>query len=130
GPKCSSCHTTGDTAKKLAGPDLANIGAKLGKDALLDSILFPSAGIAHEYQTWILETSTQGQVIGIIAEDTPQRVVVRNEHGEEVRMRPAEIRSRRKSSLSLMPEDLATTVTARDLIDLLSFLAGLKGAEK
>ena len=28
---------------------MAAIGSKLGKDALLDSILNPSAAIAHEY---------------------------------------------------------------------------------
>jgi len=126
GPKCNSCHTAGEAGKKSVGPDLANIGGKLGKDALLDSILNPSAGIAHEYQVTILETTTQGQVIGIVSEDTPQRVIVRNELGDEIRLKPSEIKSRRPSHLSLMPEDLVSTMTMRELMDLLEYLMTLK----
>ena len=64
GPKCGGCHSVG--GKKKVGPDLASIGAKLGKDGLYDSILNPSAGIAPDFYLWVLETKTQGDVIGII----------------------------------------------------------------
>lgn len=122
---CAGCHAL-EPNKATVGPNLAAIGDKLGKEALLDSILNPSAGIAHEYVAWVLETKTQGQVIGILAEDTPQRVVVKNEQGEEVRLRPADITDRRKSSLSMMPEDLVTKMTEADLVNLLEFLTTLK----
>ncbi|MBI1791344.1 MAG: HEAT repeat domain-containing protein, partial [Acidobacteria bacterium] len=125
GPKCSGCHNLGE-GKPKAGPDLANIGTKLGKDALLDSILNPSAGIAPEFYQWILQTKSQGEVIGVIAEDTPQRVVVRTENGGEIRLKPSDIASRRKSNLSMMPEDLVQHVTEQQLVDLLEFLATLK----
>lgn len=125
GPECSSCHGLDDT-KKLAGPKLAAIGGKLGKEALLDSILNPSAGIAPEYYLWILETKSQGQVIGVIAEDTPQRVIVRTETGDEIRLRPSEIAERRQSKLSMMPEDMVNRMTERQLVDLLEFLTTLK----
>jgi cytochrome c2 len=35
GPKCASCHSLDDSKKSL-GPNLSQIGDKLGKDALLD----------------------------------------------------------------------------------------------
>jgi len=108
------------------GPDLSAIGGKLGKDALLDAILNPSAGIAPEYYVWILDTRSQGQVIGILAEDTPQRVVVRNENGDEIRLKPADIKARRRSQLSMMPEDLVHQMTERQLVDLLAYLTTLK----
>ncbi len=129
GPKCASCHTTGEGGKSSVGPDLADIGSKLGKEALLDTILTPSAGIAHQYRTSILDTATEGQVIGIVTEDTPQRITVRNELGDEIRLKPAQVKSRRQSHLSLMPEDLATTMTERELVDLLEYLASLRGGE-
>src|SRR5439155_11266705 len=93
GPKCNSCHKLGE-GKKSTGPDLSSVGGKLGKDALHDAILNPSAGIAPEYYVWILDTRSQGQVIGILAEDTPQRVVVRNESGDEIRLKPSDIKAR------------------------------------
>ncbi len=124
GPKCASCHSIG--GRKKVGPDLSTIGTKLGREGLLDAILNPSAGIAPEYQVWILETKTRGQVIGIINEDTPQRVALLTDANDEVRLKPSEITSRRRSRLSMMPDDLASTMTEQQLVDLLTFLGALK----
>lgn len=111
---------------ELAGPTLATIGSKYDKRGLLDAILSPSAGIAPEYYVYILDTTTQGLVVGVIAEDTPEQVVVRNEFGDEIRLKPEEITDRRKSNLSMMPEDIVNTMTEQELIDLLEYLATLK----
>jgi putative heme-binding domain-containing protein len=124
GPKCSGCHSVG--GKKKIGPDLAAIGSKLGKDGLYDAILNPSAGIAPDYYMWVLETKTQGDVIGIIKEDTPERVVVRTDATTDVRLKPAEIKSRRRSHLSLMPEDLMNYMTEQQLVDVVEYLTTLK----
>jgi putative heme-binding domain-containing protein len=128
GPKCSNCHTIGHGKK--VGPDLGTIGSKLGKQAILDAILNPSAGIAPEFYLWILDTKTQGQVIGIIDQDTPQRVVVKTDTGEELRLKPSEIVSRRRSKLSMMPEDLVNSMTEQQLVDLLQYLTTLKEATR
>ena len=125
GPKCKSCHSL-EEGKKLAGPNLAAIGSKLGKQALFEAILNPSAGIAPEYYVWILQTKTQGDVTGIITEDTPQRVTLRTDSGEELRFKPSEITSRRRSYLSLMPEDLVNTMTDQQLVDVVEFLTTLR----
>jgi putative membrane-bound dehydrogenase-like protein len=125
GPKCQSCHSLNE-GKKSVGPNLSAIGSKLGKQALLEAILNPSSGIAPEYYVWILQTKTQGDVTGIVAEDTPQRVTIKTDAAEELRFRPSEISSRRRSYLSLMPEDLVNTMTMQQLVDLLEFLTTLK----
>jgi putative heme-binding domain-containing protein len=125
GAECNSCHST-DGSKQLAGPHLTHIGTKFGKDGLLDSILNPSAAVAPEFTLWLLDTKTRGTVTGTIAEDTPQRVVLRTETGEEIRLKPAEITSRRASKLSMMPEDLATRMTEQQIADLLEYLITLR----
>jgi putative membrane-bound dehydrogenase-like protein len=124
GPKCSGCHSVG--GKKKVGPDLSNIGTKLGKDGLFEAILHPSAGIAPEYYLWVLDTKTQGDVIGIITDDTPQRVVVKTDATAEVRLKPSDIKSRRRSHLSLMPEDLMNYMTEQQLVDVVKYLSTLK----
>ena len=124
GANCGSCHSLGKD-KGLTGPDLAVIADKLGKDALLDSILNPSAGIAPEYYVWILETKSAGEVIGILTEDTPREVELVTGDSERFRFRNSDILSRRRSYLSLMPEDLAKAMTEQELVDLLAFLASL-----
>ena len=125
GPKCGSCHSL-DERKKSLGPNLSEIGDKLGKEALLDSILNPSAGIAPEYYVWRLQAKTEGIVVGIVTEDTPQRVTVLTDATTDLRFKPSEILSRQRSRLSLMPEDLANTMTEQQMVDVLAFLTTLK----
>ena len=126
GPKCKSCHSL-EESKKSLGPKLSSIGSKLGKQALLDAILNPSAGIAPEYYVWNLKTKTEGDIQGIIVEDTPQRLTVKTDATTEYRFKPSDITARRRSYLSLMPEDLTGTMTDKELVDLLEFLTTLKG---
>ncbi|MEZ5363510.1 MAG: hypothetical protein R2748_14505 [Bryobacterales bacterium] len=52
--------------------------------------------------------------------------MVRNEFGDEIRLKPDQITGRRKSNLSMMPEDIVNTMTEQQLIDLLEFLSTLK----
>ena len=75
---------------------------------------------------WVIETKTQGEVIGIITEDAPQRVVVKTDATAEVRLKPAEIKSRRRSHLSLMPEDLMNYMTEQQLVDVVEYLKTLQ----
>lgn len=129
GPKCSSCHSLDDSKKSL-GPNLSQIGDKLGKEALLDSMLNPSAGIAPEYYVWRLQTKTEGIVVGIVIEDTAQRVTVLTDATTDLRFKPSDIVSRKRSHLSLMPEDLANTMTEQQMVDVLAFLTTLRKETK
>ena len=129
GAKCSSCHSL-DGKKELAGPTLSAIASKYDKRGLLDAILNPSAGIAPEYYVYILDTTSQGLVVGVLAEDTEEQVIVRNEFGDEIRLKPEDIVDRRKSDLSMMPEDIVNTMTEEELINLLEFLTTLKAESK
>jgi hypothetical protein len=79
---------------------------------------------------WRLQTKTEGIVVGIIAEDTPQRVTVLTDATTDLRFKPSEILSRQRSRLSLMPEDLANTMTEQQMVDVLAFLTTLKKEAK
>ena len=60
-----------------------------------------------------------------MAEDTPQELALVTGEGERFRFQTSDILSRRRSYLSLMPEDLVNAMTEQELVDLLAFLAGL-----
>ena len=127
GANCAKCHSLAP-GEELVGPSLAAIASKYGKEGMLNAILHPSEGIAPEYVTWILDTSTHGLVTGILIEDSDERVVLRTEAADELRLRPADIVERRKAKLSIMPEDLVSAMTTQQLIDLIEFLATLRRA--
>ena len=126
GASCAKCHSL-TAGEEIVGPSLAAIASKYGKEGMLSAILHPSEGIAPEYVTWILDTADYGLVTGLLVEDTADRVVLRTEAADEIRLSPSNILHRRQGRLSLMPEDLVSAMTKQELIDLLEFLSGLRG---
>ncbi len=124
---CAACHSLG--GPKRAGPDLSAIGDKFGKQGLLDALVNPSEAVAPEYQVWTLKTRTQGELSGILVEDTPDRVVVSTGSGEPIRLRPSDITARTSSRVSIMPEGLLNGLSAQQIADLLEYLSTLKAAK-
>jgi putative membrane-bound dehydrogenase-like protein len=124
---CIHCHVVAGEGKTV-GPDLSEIGAKLSREAMLESILFPSAGISHSYETELLVLKDGNTLTGIIVSETPEAVTIRGVDALDRAIKKAEILSRARQETSLMPADLQKLLTAEDLADLLSYLATLKGA--
>ncbi len=128
GANCVKCHSL-SVGEEIVGPSLAAIASKYGKEGMLNAILHPSDGIAPEYVSWILDTTTHGLVTGLLVEDTPDRLVVRTEAAERIELAPSDVLERRQGRLSIMPEDLVNSMTRQELIDLLEFLSTLDGDE-
>ena len=108
------------------GPDLSQIGAKFGKQAMLDHILNPSDAISVEYVTQTITMKSGEQVTGIVTADTPDNVTVVVGADQQRRLRPAEIASRQPVRVSPMPEGLLNALTHQQVADLLEFLATLR----
>jgi putative membrane-bound dehydrogenase-like protein len=121
---CAACHSLGG-AKKI-GPDLSAIGAKYGKQAMLDNITNPSEAIGPEYIMTTFRLKNGESVQGLIEEDSSDRIVVRTDADHTQRLSPSDVTSRRQIRLSLMPEGLLTNLSPQQIADLLEFLATLK----
>jgi putative membrane-bound dehydrogenase-like protein len=122
---CATCHKVNGEGKEV-GPDLSEIGKKLSREAVLESIIFPSAGIDHNYETWVLELKSGGVVNGILASRTPQAVSLKGADAIVRTFKRAEIESMVKSPVSLMPADLAKSLTVRELTDVVEYLLTLR----
>jgi putative heme-binding domain-containing protein len=120
---CGACHSVGGRA--TMGPDLAAIGTKLDRQALLDAVAMPSAAIAFGYESWAIGTATRGTITGVLVEDTPERVTVRVDQTQDVRLAPVEITSRKVLPLSTMPEGLLSAMSPQQIADLLGYLTTL-----
>jgi putative heme-binding domain-containing protein len=123
---CSACHSLG--GPRQMGPDLSAIGGKLDRQALLDAIVMPSAAIGFGYESWSMDTTTNGTVSGLLVEDTAERVVLKVDATQEIRLTPSAIRSRRPIPISMMPEGLIDAMTPQQIVDLVGFLTTLKTA--
>lgn len=123
--KCNTCHVVNMEGKEV-GPNLSEIGSKLSREAMFESILYPSAGISHNYETWTALTDAGNTINGIKVSETPDTVVLRGADAITRTIKRKEIEELKKQSISLMPADLQKTMTAEELIDVIEFVQTLK----
>jgi putative heme-binding domain-containing protein len=121
---CAPCHTVG--GGKSLGPDLTHIGSKLGKQAMLDAIVNPSEGIQFEYVPTTFTMKNGDQVVGTIAEERPDEIVVQIGPNQQQRIKPSDVAVRKEIRVSQMPEGLLNNLSLQQIADLLEYLASLK----
>lgn len=123
---CYTCHHVGEEGGVL-GPDLTSVGAIRSSHDLLEAVLFPSASLVQDYDSYIVDTSGLETFQGTIARQEADAVVLRTAATEEVRIPRADITSMTLHPISMMPEGLDQGLTREDLIDLMAFLKSLNG---
>jgi putative membrane-bound dehydrogenase-like protein len=127
--QCANCHMVNGKGKQV-GPDLSEIGKKLSKEALYESILYPSAGISHNFETWIAET-TKGEFIqGVMVSQTPAEVVLKDKDALLRTFKRSDLDGLVKSPISLMPADLHKNLTTQELADVVEYMLTLREARK
>ena len=127
---CNKCHKVRGEGKEV-GPDLSEIGGKLSREAMFVSILDPSAGISHNYESYSVVLDSGNIVTGTMVNRTDEQITLRTVEAIDKTIRTVEIDELIKSKVSLMPADLQKTMSAQDLVDVVEFLTTLKkpGAE-
>ncbi len=121
---CLKCHSVRGTGGHV-GPDLSMIGKKASRENLFESILYPSKAIADQYLTWVVETRRGLSLSGLLVEDAPTHIILRDAEGRDTRVARKDVESRTKGEKSLMPEDLVAHMSATDLVDVVEYLIGL-----
>jgi putative heme-binding domain-containing protein len=124
-PGCANCHVIKGQGIEL-GPDLSEIGGKLGKDALYQSILEPSAGVSFGFEAWNLTLGNGDEAYGLIASETADEIAVKAVGGIVTRFKKSDVASRQQSRLSIMPAGLQGGMTTQEFVDLVEYLASLK----
>jgi putative membrane-bound dehydrogenase-like protein len=122
---CANCHQVNGVGKDV-GPGLSEIGKKLSREAMLEAIVYPSAAIDHNYETYVLELKNGGVQQGLKISDTPESVTLKDAEAIVRTFKRAEIESISKSPISLMPADLAKALTAQDIADVVEYLLTLR----
>ena len=122
---CAKCHIVSGKGIEV-GPDLSEIGTKLTKLAMYESILFPSAGISHNYENWMVLKDDGQTITGIMLGETDAEVQIKDDKGIKHVIPVAEIEEKKAQKLSLMPADLHKEISQKDLVDLVEYLVSLK----
>ena len=122
---CARCHQVNGKGIEV-GPALSEIGTKLPKSELYEAIFDPNAGISFGYETWTVELKNGEQAFGLIVSDAADELALKAVTGVVMRYKKSEIKSRKQSSLSIMPGGLQVAMSEQDLVDLVEYLSSLK----
>lgn len=127
--KCNTCHVVNGEGKEV-GPNLSEIGAKLARQAMFESIVFPSAGISHNYESWTIALNNGTTATGIIVSEDDNKLTLRGNDALVRSFDKKDIEERVKNKVSLMPADLAKLLSTEEMADIVEYLGTLKKAKK
>jgi putative membrane-bound dehydrogenase-like protein len=122
---CAVCHQVGGVGFDF-GPKLTEIGSKLPKEALLESIVHPSKGISFGYEGWQLNMKDGSTLSGIITSKTETDITIKFPGGATKELKTSDIKNRTQMKESMMPEGLYQSMTKQSMANLLEYLEGLK----
>ncbi len=123
--QCLKCHTIRGTGGSV-GPDLSMIGKKASRENLIESILYPSKAIADQFVNWNVETKKGVTITGLIVEEAPDHIVLRDANAKDTRIDTKDIDTRTKNPNSLMPNDIVVYLSEDELTDVVEYLVTLK----
>lgn len=119
---CSKCHDVGGQ-RRTAGPDLLGIGDKYSREQLIEAVLLPNASLLPDYATTIVRTAAGNSHAGILRKQNASELQLLNAEGMLVRIPAADVAEIRKSTVSLMPEQLHQQLAPDEFRHLIAYLS-------
>lgn len=119
--ECVNCHKISGQGGQI-GPDLTDVGKRLKRPEILQSILEPSAKIDPRFAAWTVVTNAGRVHTGLLIDRTEQHIHLRTTRNEDIRLPHAEIDEFVQQTTSLMPDRLLTEMSASQIADLLALL--------
>lgn len=118
--KCANCHHAHQVGYQV-GPDLGSEFAR-AEETMIRDVLAPSETISVGYVTYTVTTDA-GQIIsGLLVQELPTSITVRQPEGKDLSILRKDIESIRAITVSMMPDDLHKSLGPQDLADILAWI--------
>jgi len=117
---CAACHQL-DGKGAVIGPQLDGLGAR-GAERIMEDILDPNRNVDPAFRTTMFVLSDDDVVSGLFRREEGESVIYAEATGQEKSVPKKNIKERRPSELSLMPENVAETIPVGEFNDLIAFL--------
>ncbi len=121
---CVTCHTTKESEAQK-GPYLGNIAQTYKRADLAEAILDPNKSVSQGFATNVITTKDGQSQMGFVTLESADKVTLRNITGQEFTFATADITTRDKPPISMMPPGLASGLTIREFASLLDYLEDL-----
>ena len=89
---------------------------------ILTDILMPSKSIAQNYEAYVVERVSGGISEGVVGQQTPTSITLRQEEGRESVIPRSDIKRMYAANLSAMPADLEKQMDLQQMADLLKYV--------
>jgi putative heme-binding domain-containing protein len=121
--QCAKCHRFANEGGS-SGPDLSGLGARFQPIDVLEAIIHPSRVISDQYQTTDIVTKDGDVLVGHVEGEDDTGVNIRTNplSAEVVTVAKNNIKERRPSKVSLMPEGSLDYLTQEEVLDLIAYL--------
>ncbi|MBA2114805.1 DUF7133 domain-containing protein [Bremerella alba] len=121
---CNKCHTV-DPNEAPRGPYLPQVAKTYKRDQLTEAVVLPSKSLAQGFVTNIFQMEDGRLLSGFITFEGPDKIVIRDNQGNEITLKPDDILGQKKDDISIMPVGLANEATVQELADLVTYLESL-----
>jgi putative heme-binding domain-containing protein len=116
---CMQCHTLYDAGGHV-GPDLTGSN-RTDLAYLLENVVDPNAIIPNDYRSTTIQTTDGRTIVGIVKKEDDKSLTVALPN-EDLLVPKSEIKRRKLSELSMMPEGLIDQFSNEDIRDLIAYL--------
>jgi putative heme-binding domain-containing protein len=89
-------------------------------------VLYPSKQILDGYQQSEVRTKDGDVFAGVVKSESETEITLYDAAAQKIVVKKADVKSRKVSALSVMPEGLEGAMSQQELADLIAFLEGLK----
>src|SRR5262245_60450219 len=120
---CANCHRI--TGAEKAGPNLDGIADKYSRRELIEQILRPSLSIKPGYEQSTVITRDGRSLAGRITRAQKSMVKLIDAEGKTIDVLRENIEEIHESRVSMMPENVVTTISPQQFSDLISYLETL-----
>lgn len=120
--ECASCHRFGSKGNDF-GPDLTTLNARFKKKDILEAILYPSKTISDQYESTIVDLRDGDIINGLLVKEDDARLQLKTaEVQRPIEVPKAQVKARRKSNTSIMPENLLDGYSQDQIAALIAYL--------
>jgi putative heme-binding domain-containing protein len=124
---CKACHRVGAEGAEF-GPNLSDVGKRLKREEILESILFPNLKIEPKYRATNIVTLDGNALSGLVVAEKNGEISLLLGDGKLQKIPLADVEERQEVEVSSMPERLHEGMNGAEFLDLLAYLASQETA--
>ena len=121
---CQRCHTVVTRGQKLGGkvgPELSDVGLRLKREEILESIVVPNKKIAQGFETAVLSTVDGKVITGVFKSESDKEIRLMTPEGNAVVVAKSDVNERKRGD-SAMPTDAITKLSKTEVRSLMRVL--------